>query len=177
MHHGSLWQWEPVRHCQACCKHSCSTRTDLLCSGVCVQVLTHFPYSSLWLNNLAYCFWVRHPTICIGLLRTNKGQISTISIFLFFIALSVTRMIMYPRLTKRLYLDFAQTSFLGAIPITINGILVGIHLFYSDCPAAIWAAWSLWWIAVALSACTGIIVVLIVCAYQAPKELEAITGV
>jgi hypothetical protein len=27
--------------------------------GVCVQLLTHFPYPSYWLSNLAYVFWVR----------------------------------------------------------------------------------------------------------------------
>lgn len=84
---------------------------------------------------------------------------------------------MFPKLTKAIYLDFAQTSYLGAIPITVDTILEGLVIFYPDRPAAIWAAFGLYWVAIAMSLCVGILVVVAVCAFQEPHPLDSVTGV
>ena len=104
-------------------------------------------------------------------------QILEIVLFIFFAAMSVTRAIMYPALTKRIYLDFSQTSYLGAIPVSIDTILVPLSHFYADRRAAIWAAWGLWWIAMLMSVAVGVLIVFIICAYQDPHDLSTITGV
>ena len=104
-------------------------------------------------------------------------QVLNMLITLFFTALSVTRCILYPQLSKAIFLDFGQTSYLGAIPITLDTVLVGLLIFYADRSAAVWAAYGLWWTAVLLSLCVGTVVVFIVCAHQAPKQLDSVTGV
>lgn len=128
--------------------------------GVVVQNLTNFPYPAGWIDRLGYCFWV-----------------VDMAMFLFFAAMSLVRLIMFPKLSKSIYKDFIQTSYLGAIPITIDTIVYGITYFYHDRPAAVWAAYGLWWVAIMLSLCVGSLVVVIVCAYQEPHELNAVTGV
>ena len=73
-----------------------------------MQNLTNFPYPAGWLDRLAYCFWVLDMVL-----------------FLFFSTMSVVRLIMFPKLSKVFYKDFIQTSYLGAIPITLDTIAIG----------------------------------------------------
>ncbi len=85
-------------------------------------------------------------------------------------------MILYPKLSKATLEDISQTSYLGAIPITIDTIIVGMTLFYSERTAAIWAAYGLFWVATAMSVWLGCAIVFIACD-QKPHDLEDVTGV
>ena len=129
-------------------------------TGVVMQVLADFPYPAQWLADLAYCFWILDMVL-----------------FVFFTVLSIIRSLFYPHLTRAIFLDFAQTSYLGAIPVTVGTVTQGLVRFHSDRFAAIWTAYGLWWIAVAMSALIGIAVVFVVSAYQKPKQLESVTAV
>lgn len=47
-------------------------------------------------------------------------------LFVFFTTMSMIRLFWYPKLTKEVFEDFYQTSYLGAIPITLDTITVGL---------------------------------------------------
>ena len=89
----------------------------------------------------------------------------------------MTRWIMYPGLSKKLFLDFSQTSFLGAIPVTLNNIASGAVIYYSDRPAAVWSAYGIFWVSIFLDVLLASVVVFIVIAYQQPHEINSVTGV
>lgn len=98
-------------------------------------------------------------------------------LFFFFSLLGIIRGIRHPRLTREILEDFYQTSYLGAIPITVNAIAVGFVLFYSDMAGTVWVAFALFWISAAMSIIVGCIIVFITCAYQEAPELSSVTGV
>jgi len=98
-------------------------------------------------------------------------------LFLFFGIMTIVRVIRFPKLAARTFHDFGQTSYIGAVPITIDTILVGILIFYHQHPSAVWAAYGLWWVAVALSIFVGCAVVFATYVWHAPVKLNEVTGV
>lgn len=104
-------------------------------------------------------------------------KILTIILFVFFTALGVLRCIWYPKLTRKILQDFYQSSYLGAIPVSIDTIAVGITIYYNDRDVAIWVALGLFWLAVAMCLVVGGVVVFITSAYSEPPEMKTVTGV
>ncbi|KAK0887025.1 Plasma membrane sulfite pump involved in sulfite metabolism [Friedmanniomyces endolithicus] len=103
-------------------------------TGVCTQLLTHFPYPAQWLKTLAYVFWI--ADICM---------------FAFFMVLGLLRAFMYPHVAKNVLDDFSQTSYLGAIAVAFETIILGIVSFYSRHQSAMYVAEAMDWIASAMS--------------------------
>ncbi|KAK5344755.1 Plasma membrane sulfite pump involved in sulfite metabolism, partial [Exophiala xenobiotica] len=88
-------------------------------TGVCTQLLIKFPYPAGWLKTVAYIFWI--ADICI---------------FAFFMTLGILRVIIYPRVARTVVDDFSQTSYLGAVAVAFETIILGIVSFYSGHHAA-----------------------------------------
>ena len=107
----------------------------------------------------------------------NSTKVLTISLSLFFAVLGILRCMWYPKLTRKIVQDFYQSSYLGAIPVTLDTVTVGITIYYNDREAAIWAALGLFWVAVAMCLVVGGSVVFITFAYSEPPEMRSITGV
>lgn len=107
----------------------------------------------------------------------DTSQILTIVLFLFFSTMTIIRALCYPKLFARILRDFNQTSYAGAIPISLLSILVGILIFYHQHPSAVWVAYGLWWISVALSILVGCAIVFIAYVWDPSLKLEAVTGV
>ncbi|KAJ9493363.1 Plasma membrane sulfite pump involved in sulfite metabolism [Exophiala xenobiotica] len=103
-------------------------------TGVCTQLLTHFPYPAGWLKTIAYIFWI--ADICI---------------FAFFMTLGLLRVMMYPQVAKGVVDDSSQTSYLGAVAVAFETIILGIVSFYSHHQAAMYVAEVMYWIAAAMS--------------------------
>ena len=97
-------------------------------------------------------------------------------LFIFFTVLGITRGIKHPSLTKEILEDFYQTSYLGAIPITIDTIAVGFVLFYGELTGTVWFAYALYWVSVFLSIIVGGIIVWITTATQEAPELGSVNG-
>lgn len=97
-------------------------------------------------------------------------------LFIFFTALGITRGIKHPDLTREILEDFYQTSYLGAIPITIDTIAVGFVLFYGELEGTIWFAYSLFWVSTFLSITVGGIIVWITTAVQEAPDLASVNG-
>ncbi|KAK5198267.1 Plasma membrane sulfite pump involved in sulfite metabolism [Exophiala xenobiotica] len=94
----------------------------------------HFPYPAGWLKTIAYIFWI--ADICI---------------FAFFMTLGLLRVMMYPQVAKGVVDDFSQTSYLGAVAVAFETIILGIVSFYSHHQAAMYVAEVMYWIAAAMS--------------------------
>jgi len=129
-------------------------------TGVITQNLVNAPYTSYWLNNLAYCFWILE-----------------IVLFVFFIVLGLLRCWRYPRLSRQSFQDFSQTSYVGAIPINLFTISAGILIFYNQHHAAVIASWILWWIGIAAALWVGCAILYVSYAMQSPHQLKDVTGV
>lgn len=97
-------------------------------------------------------------------------------LFIFFTALGITRAIKHPHLTKEILQDFYQTSYLGAIPITVDTIAVGFVLFYGELEGTVWFAYSLYWVGTVLSIIVGGIIVWLSTAVQDPPELSSVNA-
>jgi len=89
----------------------------------------------------------------------------------------IIRAIRFPKLTAQTFQDFAQTSYVGAIPISLLSILVGILIFYHQHPPAVWVAYGLWWISVAMSMLVGCAIVFVAYVWGEPLRIEAVNGV
>ena len=63
---------------------------------------------------------------------------------------------MYPATLKKNIIEFPQSSYLGAIPISINTIIIGIVSYYDYRNSARWAAFAIWCISVVLSTAVGV---------------------
>lgn len=98
-------------------------------------------------------------------------------LFIFFSGMMIIRGILFPKLALQTFRDFAQTSYVGAVPITLDTIVVGILIFYNTHQAALWIAYALWWVAVAMSICVACAIVFVSYMWQAPIKLQAVTGV
>ena len=98
-------------------------------------------------------------------------------LFVFFTSMSFLRLTLYPKVAINLISDFSQTSYLGAIPIAFDTIIVGIVIFYGHRQAAIWSAFSLFWVSTFLT--TGVVFgsVFVMHHHQGEHELGDITGV
>jgi hypothetical protein len=145
-------------------------------TGIVVQNLHNSPYHGAWMDRLAYCFWVSSSTSYRGSVA-NTPQILTIILFLFFSTMTTIRAIRFPKLTARILQDFGQTSYAGAIPISLLSILVGIPIFYHQHPSAVWVAYGLWWISVAMSILVGCAIVFVSYVWDPPLKLESVNGV
>ena len=120
-----------------------------------------------------------HPTT-LDFLRdtaTDNSKVLTIFLFLLFSLIGVLRCVWYPKLSKKTLQDFYQSSYLGAIPIALDTITVGITIYYHDREAAVWAALGLFWVAVAMCLIVGGIVVFITTAYSEPPDMKTVNGV
>ncbi|KAK5200655.1 Plasma membrane sulfite pump involved in sulfite metabolism, partial [Exophiala xenobiotica] len=74
-------------------------------------------------------------------------------------ALGILRVIIYPRVARTVVDDFSQTSYLGAVAVAFETIILGIVSFYSGHHAAMYVAEVMYWVATALSlfvACGGL---------------------
>lgn len=125
-----------------------------------VQVLHNFPYRAYWLHNLAFCFWILD-----------------IILFVFFTTLGFARATLERTLSKALILDFAQTSYLGAVPIALDTVLEGLVIFFPDNAAAVWVAFALYWIAMIICFVVGVGGLLVVSTHQLPQRLDSINAV
>ncbi|KAK5332326.1 Plasma membrane sulfite pump involved in sulfite metabolism [Exophiala xenobiotica] len=117
-------------------------------TGVCTQLLIKFPYPAGWLKTIAYIFWV-----------DMHVNIADICIFAFFMTLGILRVIIYPLVARTVVDDFSQTSYLGAVAVAFETIILGIVSFYSGHHAAMYVAEVMYWVAAALSlfvACGGV---------------------
>ncbi|TKA40487.1 hypothetical protein B0A49_13802, partial [Cryomyces minteri] len=102
------------------------------------RILVNFPYpiggGTWWMRNLAYCFWILD-----------------IVLFGLFTAMLAVRYISHPELLKKNLMEFPACSYLGAIPIALDTIIVGIVSFYDYRTSARWVAFAFYWVAVALT--------------------------
>jgi|ERR1700728_3304340 tellurite resistance protein TehA-like permease len=98
-------------------------------------------------------------------------------LFLFFTFMSFLRLTLYPKVAINLISDFLQTSYLGAIPIAFDTIIVGIVIFYGHHQAAAWSAFSLFWVSTFLT--TGVVFgsIFVMHHHQGEHELGDVTGV
>lgn len=78
-------------------------------------------------------------------------QIADICIFTFFMALGILRVFLYPHVAKNVLADFSQTSYLGAIVVAFETIILGIVSFYSHHQSAMYVAEVMFWIAAIMS--------------------------
>ncbi|KAK5220340.1 Plasma membrane sulfite pump involved in sulfite metabolism [Exophiala xenobiotica] len=65
--------------------------------------------------------------------------------------LGLLRVMMYPQVAKGVVDDFSQTSYLGAVAVAFETIILGIVSFYSHHQAAMYVAEVMYWIAAAMS--------------------------
>jgi tellurite resistance protein TehA-like permease len=98
-------------------------------------------------------------------------------LFVFFTAMSLLRLILYPKVAINIIHDFTQTSFLGAIPIALDTIILGIAIFYSQHSAAVWTALGFFWASVFLTLVGVFGSVFVVYSRQGEVELSDVTGV
>lgn len=66
--------------------------------------------------------------------------------------LGILRVWMFPAIAKNVLDDFSQTSYLGAIVVAWETIVLGVVQFYSDRQSGVYASEAMFWIAVAGSA-------------------------
>ena len=100
-----------------------------------------------------------------------------IALFVFFTAMSLLRLCLYLKVAINVMRDFTQTSFLGAIPITLDTIIVGIIVFYGNHSVAVWAAVGFYWTAVFLTLVVALGSVLVMYSRQGEVKLNDVTGV
>jgi hypothetical protein len=91
--------------------------------------------------------------------------------------MSLLRLFLYPKVATNVMHDFTQTSFLGAIPVALDTIIVGIIIFYSRHSAAVWTAFSFYWVSVFLALVVGFGSVFVVYSRQGEVQLSSVTGV
>ncbi|KAF2237773.1 hypothetical protein EV356DRAFT_529700 [Viridothelium virens] len=84
---------------------------------------------------------------------------------------------MFPDLSKETFRDFSQVAYLGAFIISFDNAIVGIVLYYSHHLPALWTAFALYWVAVALTIIVSFAAVPISCCYQQPHAISEVSGV
>ena len=97
-------------------------------------------------------------------------------LFVFFTIMSLLRLFKYPKVAYIVFADFTQTSYLGAIPVAFDTIIVGIIIFYSHHETAVWAAFGLFWVAILLTSIVVFSSVFVVYHHQKDVELSDVTG-
>jgi len=98
-------------------------------------------------------------------------------LFVFFTFMSLLRLALYPKVAINIINDFTQTSFMGAIPVAFDTIVVGIVIFYEHHHVAIWSAFGLYWAAVLMTLCVVFGSVFAMYHHQGEHELGDVTGV
>lgn len=98
-------------------------------------------------------------------------------LFVFFTIMSLLRLFKYPKVANTVFADFTQTSYLGAIPVAFDTIIVGIIIFYSHHENAVWAAFGLFWVAILLTSIVVFSSVFVVYHHQKDVKLSDVTGV
>jgi tellurite resistance protein TehA-like permease len=91
--------------------------------------------------------------------------------------MSLLRLFLYPKVAINVMHDFTQTSFLGAIPVALDTIIVGIIIFYSRHSAAVWTAFGFYWVSVFLALFVAFGSVFVVYSRQGEVQLSSVTGV
>jgi len=91
--------------------------------------------------------------------------------------MSLLRLFLYPKVALNVMRDFTQTSFLGAIPVALDTIIIGIMAFYGAHPAAVWTALGFYWVSVFLTLVVVFGSVFVVYSRQGEVELSNVTGV
>lgn len=129
-------------------------------TGVIVQLLNFFPYPANWLKNLGYIFWILE-----------------IVLFAFFTAMALARLILHPKVALSVLSDVNQTSYLGAIPISIDTLGVGIVLYYHEHSSGIYVAEVFYWISVTVTTLVGCGGVFAIYNRQGHHQLSEVTGV
>ena len=90
--------------------------------------------------------------------------------------MSLLRLFIYPNVANTVFADFTQTSYLGAIPVAFDTIIVGIVIFYSHHENAVWAAFGLFWVAILLTSIVVFSSVFAVYHNQEDVKLSDVTG-
>jgi tellurite resistance protein TehA-like permease len=98
-------------------------------------------------------------------------------LFGMFLLLSLSRLVLYPRLSATILHGLIQTSYLGALPVFLDTIIVGITIFYPQCPSALHTAYVLFWISLYLIALVGFGGIFAMCHVQNAHALSEFTGV
>ncbi|KAF2835715.1 hypothetical protein M501DRAFT_1060716 [Patellaria atrata CBS 101060] len=133
-------------------------------TGAMSQVLVNFPYpysgNTRWMRDLGYCFWILD-----------------IVLFITFTTFSVIRYVRYPALLRIMLLEFPASSFLGAVPTTVNTIIVGLVFYYDYSETAAWVAFVLFWISVVLTIFTGVVLILIQMFQERLHTMNDVAGV
>lgn len=108
---------------------------------------------------------------------TYHLQITAIVTFVTFAFTIITRYMRHPALLKKNLLEFPNSSYMGAIPISINSIMIGIVSYYDYRASGVWAAFVVWWIGLFFGLCVTIGVVIIQMIRAAEQELSDVAGV
>jgi tellurite resistance protein TehA-like permease len=103
-------------------------------------------------------------------------QIADICLFTFFMTLGILRAFMFPVIAKNVIDDFAQTSYLGAIVVAWETIVLGVIQFYADHDAGAYAAEAMFWIAAVASALVAIGGIYFMYSRQRAHTLEQVNG-
>ncbi|KAL9083324.1 MAG: hypothetical protein Q9165_008582 [Trypethelium subeluteriae] len=84
---------------------------------------------------------------------------------------------MFPDLCKETFRDFSQVAYFGAFNISFDNVIIGIVLYYPHYSSAIWIAFALYWVAVALTIIVSFAAIPISCCYQEPHVISEVSGV
>jgi len=115
-----------------------------------------------WLRDIAYILWI------IDIVLTSS-----------FVMLLLLRWMIWPWTLRKNLLEFPGNSFLGALPISINTIIIGIIGFYDYRTSARWAAFVVWWVNLVLTLFVSVVVFCLDTTHIAPSSvtLDKIAGV
>lgn len=137
--------------------------TICMATGTVSQILVNFPYpidgGPYWMRNLGYCFWILD-----------------IVLFCLFLGMITTRYVWYPQLFKKDILGFPNSSYFGAIPISLDTIVVGIISYYNYQSSARWTAFAFYWIAVVLSLATSFALLIVQMIAHEEHDLSDVAG-
>ncbi|EON67093.1 hypothetical protein W97_06346 [Coniosporium apollinis CBS 100218] len=132
-------------------------------TGAIQQALVNFPYpitgASYWMRNLGYCFWILD-----------------ILLFCFFTVMLAVRYITHPTLINKNITEFPSSSYFGAIPIALDTIIIGIVSYYNYRPSAMWVAFGLWWVALALTLLVSIGLLIVQVSGQPQHSITDVAG-
>jgi tellurite resistance protein TehA-like permease len=104
-------------------------------------------------------------------------QIADIFLFAFFMTLGILRAIVFPAISKNVIEDFSQTSYLGAIVVAWETIVLGVVQFYSGHSSGVYAAEAMFWIAVVGSAFVAFGGIYFMYSRQKAHSLDQVNGV
>lgn len=103
-------------------------------------------------------------------------QILSLILFVFFAVLGAAKSIILPNSIKEVFSDFSRVSYLGSFIVSFDNMITGVVFFYNDRQIAIWTAYGLFWVAMALTVIVGCAALLVSCCYQSPHDVSEVTG-